>query len=337
MAVIITAESKHVVVGPELLLVKNQSELRRVQTRRKKFVIGDMTSGKYTFIVRVFFLRPSGVDSALLFRYKLGMHKGEKQLPFRAQDRPVKYLSSALDYVTTEHLQLTLTNAFGQEDVVLRKLGSSGRRALLRPGETQKCIVAKQQLANFEICYEIKGEAESGLTTGRSFHAGEVVHMLGRLAREPDNARLLEGVVWRPNEIRNVLASPGTILDEQYVKIWRFEIENADNIKVHDQKCFVLSYKLSSKLRFERSKYFVELKYASSRLCVLGEVRFALNDFSEEELLLEGRADQRGRIRGEALLQGVLLHPDQERLPGLPRAESGREKVLQVRNRDRDQ
>ena len=101
-------------------------------------------------------------------------------------------------------------------------------------------------------------------------------------------SELLKPVLYDPKNIENVLAYPETILEENFIKIWNFEIENPGAIKVHDQKCFIFSYKLSNKIRFERSRFYLELKYSLSKLCILGDLRFALNNFSEEEWSLEG-------------------------------------------------
>ena len=99
---------------------------------------------------------------------------------------------------------------------------------------------------------------------------------------------MLNHVVRNTENIQSNLPSPESILDENFIKIWKFEIENPENIKVHDQKCFIFSYKLSSKIRFEKSKFYIEMKYSPSKLCILGSLRFSINTFSEEDLTMEG-------------------------------------------------
>lgn len=156
---------------------------------------------------------------------------------------------------------------------------------------------------------------------GKAFHESEHVALVRRLARDPANADLLAGVLLDAKAIHNALERPNEALDEGFLKVVKFEIENPSHVKVHDQKTFLFHYKLSSKIRFERSRFFVELRYPSSRLCVLGEVRFALNDFTEEDLQMEGGLIRR-RLRGAGVFAGVLLRADQKRLPGFPRNES---------------
>jgi hypothetical protein len=157
MTMILTSDSKNVVVGQQVLLIKNQSEVKEITAKRKKFVIPEMISGKYTFITKIFFLRLNGLDSSLIFRYKLGSHKGEKSLRFRHPDEKVSYLDSMLDYVSPEYLQFTLANSFEKEDVVIRKTGNDTKRTLLRPQEMQKIIIEKKDLNNYIVSYEIKG------------------------------------------------------------------------------------------------------------------------------------------------------------------------------------
>lgn len=157
MSMILTTTSKHVTVGPQLLLIQNKSEVRQITSKRKKFVIPEMISGKYTFLVKLIFLKPSGLDAELIFKYKLGMHKGEKALLFRERGRPLKFLDTSLEYVTPEYLQLTLANAFGKQDVIIKSLGSQNKRVFLKPQETQKIIIKKGELINYSLSYEIKG------------------------------------------------------------------------------------------------------------------------------------------------------------------------------------
>jgi hypothetical protein len=157
MSMILISNSKHVIIDSTLLIIKNQTEVRQITAKRKKFIIPEMLSGKYTFITKIFFLRPSGIDNHLQFKYKLGMHKGEQILHFREREQKLKYLDSCLDYVSSDYLQLSLENSFEKEDVVIKRAGECYKRILLRPSEMQKIIVEKKDLKNFKICYEIKG------------------------------------------------------------------------------------------------------------------------------------------------------------------------------------
>lgn len=97
------------------------------------------------------------MDNHLSFKYKLGMHKGEKTLHFREQTQRLKFLQAGLDYVNSEFLQLTLANCFGKEDVVIKSAGRAQKRMFLKPGEVQKLIVPKEDLKDFQISYEVKG------------------------------------------------------------------------------------------------------------------------------------------------------------------------------------
>ena len=156
MVMLLTSSSKHVIVGPHLILIKNKTEVREITSKRKKFTISEMISGKYTFLVKLLFLRPSALDADLTFKYKLGMNKGEKIVNFREQDQSLKFLDTSLEYVTPEYLQLSLANAFGKEDIVIKSVGSSHKRIFLKPQETQKVIIVKEELNDYSISYEIK-------------------------------------------------------------------------------------------------------------------------------------------------------------------------------------
>lgn len=280
MAMILTSDSKNVVIGQQIILIKNQVQVDKITSKRKKFIIPEMISGKYTFIVKVFFLRPNGLDSSLIFKYKLGMHKGEKSLRFRLPHQKVNYLDTVLEYVSPEYLQLSLSNSFDKEDVVIRKTGEVHKRTLLRPQEMQKVIIEKKSLDNYVISYEVKG---------KQFIETELTKTINKLKTNTEYDQILQNVINDPKNIENVLAYPGTLLDDNFIKILKFEIENPERIKAHDQKCFVFNYKLSHKIRFERSKFYIDLKYSTNKLCILGDVRFAINNFSEEELVMDGK------------------------------------------------
>lgn len=154
---ILTTTSKHVTVAPHLILIKNKSEVRQITSKRKKFLIPEMISGKYTFLVKLMFLKPSGLDAELIFKYKLGMHKGEKALLLKQRGRSVKFLNTSLEYITPDYLQLSLANAFGKQDVVIKALGLQNNRLFLKPQEMHKIIIKRDQLQHYSVSYQIKG------------------------------------------------------------------------------------------------------------------------------------------------------------------------------------
>jgi hypothetical protein len=121
------------------------------------------------------------------------------------------------------------------------------------------------------------------------FKENECLKIVKKLKENSEYEQMLNPIIRNPKEIENVLAYPETILDENFIKILKFEIENPETIKVHDQKCFIFSYKLSNKIRFENSKFYLDLKFPQNKFCILGEIRFSINTFSEEELVMEGR------------------------------------------------
>jgi hypothetical protein len=113
--------------------------------------------------------------------------------------------------------------------------------------------------------------------------------MISKLKEKSEYENILKNVICDPKNIENQLAYPETILDENFIKILKFEIENPEQIKVNDQKCFIFHFKLSNKIRYERSKFYIDLKYSANKLCILGEIRFAINNFSEDEYMMEGK------------------------------------------------
>ena len=275
----IIPNSKHIVVGNEILLIKNEAEVSELKARRKKFTVENMISGKYTFIIKLFFIRALGLESNLVFKYKMGMHKGEKTLILKNPDQNAKYLRADLEYFSPDYLQLTLINSFKEKDIVICKSGKNSKRSILRPEEIQKIIVDAKSLSDFNLEYKIKDV---------EFVDNPCTLMIRKMLDKELNVSKLENVILDSDCISNNLCYTQTLLDENYIKICKFEIENDQNIKVYDQKYILFNYKLSNRIRYEGSKYYIEMKYPASKYSILGDVRFMINNFSDEDWELSG-------------------------------------------------
>lgn len=109
------------------------------------------------------------------------------------------------------------------------------------------------------------------------------------LSEEEVLTQMLENVVQTTKRFKNVLSFSQTMLMENFLEVCKFEIEGSSEVRVFEQKSFLFEYKLASKIRNEKFKFYVEIRFPASKFSILGGIKFRINDFSTEQLSLSGR------------------------------------------------
>lgn len=273
----LVSSSKHVSIGNKLICIKNKSEVFEFESKRSKFQLDELKSGKFIFIFQLHILKLQGLDCSLNLKYKMGLHKGEQTVEISSNNCQFEYLKADLEYVNSKFLQLSLRNKFNRKDIVIQKAGQNFKRTLLMSNETLKVIVPESKMKEFQIEYQIKGPSF------KSNHIQEIINDL------QENSQCLQSIIIDSKKIVCNINSINKASGQNLIEISKFEIETFENLKVFDQKSFLFSYKLSPQIKNENSRFYIELKFQTDKYSIMGETKFLINNLSKDHLEMEGK------------------------------------------------